>query len=648
MTNRFERYAREDGRPANRFERYAQPESQRMGWGEAALSGAADAITFGWGDELMGVIGGEEARDRSRAHQERARADQSGAFLAGQIGGSFVGGGGIGAGARLAGRAIPALGRAAASAAGRMGPMSRIAAGAGMGAAGGALYGAGDAVDGMRGEGAMTGAMWGAPFGAGGQGVAEVGGRLFGAAGRALSPEARAAHMVGGMQQRFGQTPQNLAQELQNAPAGAMVMDVIPGGPGIVSGAGARPSAEREAMRQALDARNNAATQSAIDDIWSGLGGGGRKSASANIEEMSRQQRTQAAPLYEAALSKPLNAARAQELLGPIVERNPRLFQLAEQRAQAIALSETGQAFTPANPRYWHYLKQGADEAFEALRNPMAGQGGLGPAERRAYARALHGFRFQLGRVLGPEYQQADAIWGGLARQQNAVRLGIDAIDTKADDMALGEVMQAMRRMSPGELAAMRVGALTKMTDMLENAATGTGRADPVRTLIRSQGQRRALQTLFGGERAFDGVMRRLDQHRQLFRNSVETGIGVNSHTADRLLAYQSQVARTNPTGGGIKDMIVRTLTGDAADQYDEAVSNQILQMMRTPARDAAQEITSAGGVERWARGRGLLSRAAKEQQRLATDRQRRALEAITTGLYAPAVGDGAMGYGGL
>lgn len=644
MTNPFGR-GQPQRRDDNPFGR-GNPDQPINAWDAFGL-GAGDAITFGWGDELVDRFGAQGEGERLRNRMEVARAYQGGAFMGGQFAGALGGGAGLSFGGRAA---IGAAGLAptAARVAARMGPLSRIGVGAGTGAAGGALYGAGDSPDGMRLQGAGSGAMFGAAFGAGGQALGEVAGRVGGAIGRSLSPEARAANMIGGMQNRFGQTGDDLATSLRDAPEGAMVLDVIPGGTQIASGAAARPGVEREALRGALDARNVAGVQQSIDDIWQSLGGSARRSGSSTLDDMAKAQKAQASPLYESSLNRPMDMGRAQTLLRPIVERNPRLFALAEERANAIALSETGRRFGPDNPRYWHYLKQGADEAFESLRNPMSGQGGLGPAEQRAYARALHGYRLQLGRILGPEYRQADAIWGGLQRQQNSLRLGFEAVGTKADDLALGDIARSMRRMSAGELETMRLGALAKMSDMLENANSMTGRADPVRALIRNAGQRRVLEQVFGGTQQLNSVIRRLEQRQEMFRNSVEVGVGVNSHTADRLLAYQSQVAQTNPTQGGIKDAVLRMLTGDAADAYNEAVSNQILQTLRTPARQALQEINAAGGVQKWSEGRGLLSRAVRERNRLAQQRQRALASAVTTGLYTPVVGGSVVDFGGM
>lgn len=62
----------------------------RMSWNNAAWRGAQDGITFGFADELAGLTGGEAARDRVRAEQERARAERPGWYTAGQVASAFV------------------------------------------------------------------------------------------------------------------------------------------------------------------------------------------------------------------------------------------------------------------------------------------------------------------------------------------------------------------------------------------------------------------------------------------------------------------------------------------------------------------------------------------------------------------------------
>lgn len=594
------------------------------GAADAFLSGAADTVTFGFGDELMGLVGGEEAMMRSRQRQQALETIHPGWYLGGQVAGGFAGGGGIGAAGRLGLRALGAAGTASRLAQ-QVGLGGRVAAAAAAGGAGGALYGAGSSYDGNRLNAAAQGVVPGALGGALGQ----VGGEAIGAGARALGrfagPEASAASMISGAQRRFGQVGQRFEQDLANAPEGALVMDVIPGGPQLAQGASARASRELEETDRVLRARNQSMAQDTVNDLWSSLNGTPRGSAAASIRQLAESRQQQARPLYEAAFRNPVDPARARALLGETIRRNPRLFRAAEQDAQELMMAEHGTTFNQNDGRYWHYLQQGADQVFERLRSA---QGGLSGNERRVFGRALDQYRTNLRRLLGPEFRRAQAIWSGSTRQAAAVRRGYDAVSTSANDLDLGDIAEEMRRMTPGEREHMRLGALTRLADMIENSQSTSGRANPVRAVLRSEGQRRVLQTLFGGEANLNDVIRRIEQRQQLFDNTTQAGIGLNSHTANRLAARESQVAQTNPFRGG---SIWNRLTGQAADQWDEAVSNQLLRELRMPASTAAQQIQTAGGVQQWARGRGLLS-AAQRQALDAEAYRRRALAGALSG----------------
>lgn len=596
--------------------------------GDAFLSGAADTLTFGFSDELQGALGGgEEETRRIRQRQEALQAMHPGWYLGGQVAGGVVGGGGAGAVGRLGLRALGAS-AAAARLAQNVGVGGRIAGAALAGGVGGAVYGAGSSYDGNRWQAAGQGILPGAVGGALGQGAGEALGAVGRQAARMAGPEANAASMISNAQSRFGQVGQRLEQDLANAPEGALVMDVIPGGPQLVQGASARPSAELPLIDQALRARNQSMAQDTINDLWSSLNGTPRGSAAATIQQLAKSRAAQAKPLYEQAFRSPIDPKRADSLLGEIIRRNPRLFGAAARDAEELMLSETGRVFNKYDGRFWHYLQQGADQVYERLRKT---QGGLSGNERRVFGRALDQYRVQLKRLLGPEFRKAQDIWSSSTRQAAAVERGYEAVKVGANDLELGDIAAEMRRMTPGELEHMKLGALTRLADMIENAQSTTGRSNPVRSVLRSEGQRRVLQTLFGGEAKLSDVIARIEQRQQLFDNAVQSGVGVNSHTANRLAARESQVAQTNPfRGGGIWERI----TGKVADQWDEAVSNQLLREMRMPATDAAKQIADAGGIEQWAQRRGLLAAAQKlalEQERI----RRRALgEALTGNLF--------------
>lgn len=641
-------FGRSGGAAANPFGRHLR--TQETSPLDAALSGAGDAITFGFGDELQGVFFGEEARDASRARQERARAEQPLAFGGGQIGGALLGGGIVGGGLRAGARLIaPRI----ASAAARMGPVSRIAAASGAGAAGGGAYAAGDANGGEA--DVLGGALFGAATGGVGQGVlGELLPRIGGAVARSASPEMRAANMVGRMQERYGQTPANLRQALADAPDNAVVGDVIPGGSSLIAGAGARPSAGRDALRDFYDARNNAMAGRGANAVDRHLLGGEPEDAVAALNRLEATQRADAGPLYARVHAGTVSSVpRPLRDFVAFHDRAGATFRQAvettrETMRRTMGANATDEAMM-SQPLFWHRLLENVQtEVGASIRgariNPLGAPRGSAVADMTQDARALN---TQVRRLLGADFRRAQDIWAGSARSQEAIELGYEAVKPNLNSIELGQLQRRMARMTEGERAYVRLAAANRMKDMIANADTQTGRADALRAITRNAGQRRVLETLFGGSRGLDDLMRELDGQRALFQNSVEAGIGVNSHTADRLLAYQSQVAQTNPTAGGVKSAIVRMLTGDMADQYDEGVSNRILDVMRTPARDALAQIDNAGGVERWARGGGLLSRAARERARGREQRPRRLAQALTGGLYAPVGGEALVGYGG-
>jgi hypothetical protein len=610
--------------------------------GDAFWSGAADTVTFGFGDELMGVFGGEDATMRSRQRQQALQTIHPGWYLGGQVAGGLAAGGGIGAAGRLGLRAVGAAG-SAANLAQRVGFGGRVAAGAVVGGAGGAAYGAGSSYDGNRLNAAAQGVLPGAIGG----GLGQAGGELIGAGARALGrfagPEASATSMISGAQRRFGQVGQQLETDLANAPQGALVMDVIPGGPQIAQGASGRASRELPETDRILRARNQTMAQDTVDDLWSNLNGTPRGSASATVRQLSATREQQARPLYRRAEQQRINESAADRRLGEIVRRNPFLFRESAQDFQEILASEGIDAADRGSVRYWHALQRGADRAFERLRNT---QGGLSGEQRRIYGRALSTYRAQLVRLTGGtrgDFAQAQAIWSGATRQAAAVRRGYEAATPSANDLELGDLADEMRRMTPGEREHMRMGALTRLADMIENNQSTSGRSNPVRAVLRSEGQRRVLQTLFGGEARLADVIRRIEQRQELFDNTVQAGIGLNSHTANRLAARESQLAQTNPFRGG---SLWSRATGQAADQWDEEVSNQLLRELRLPASDALSQIQSAGGVRQWARGRGLLSAA--QRQALDAERyRRRALgEALSNNLYFGAGGSMVAGGG--
>ena len=119
---------------------------------------ASNSMYAGYGDELVGLALGDEARDNVRNRMALAKERSPSWSLAGDIAGGAVPAVATGGLSAAATRALPFAGR--------------IAAGAGLGAEQAALSASGYADDGDRGEAALDALVPGALFGAGGEAVA--------------------------------------------------------------------------------------------------------------------------------------------------------------------------------------------------------------------------------------------------------------------------------------------------------------------------------------------------------------------------------------------------------------------------------------------------------------------------------------------
>lgn len=627
---------------------------RRIDPGEAFWSGVGDTFTFGFGDELAGLFGGDRARDRMRETLELAQQQQGGWTLAGQLGGGVLGGGLLGGAGRAAfGNAM----RNGASVLSRIGPLGRIGLSAAGGAGGAALYGAGNAQE-DRLQGALNWALPGAIGGGAFRAAGELVGPIFSRAMRGSSPDAVSANLLGEVMRRENITDEQLSANLgrmaQMNRGGTLYDALGESGQHATRGLVARPSAGRRVLGEALEDRTNTAATRAAQDIHQTLADQSLpQNAVSAIQALQTIQERQAGPLYERAWREigRVNPRQMREAVGEVMRRNPDIFDPALRRAQRLSLSETGQVLgDEGDPRFWHYMLQGAQsELGERLRAGRLGVlGGFQGPEAALYTRAVNQFNTIIRRQLGATFREAQDTFSGAARAQEAVQRGYEAVSTNLNSLALGELRQWFRRATPGERQHMRLGAVNRLQDMLANADTGTGGADAVRSILRSDGQRTMLRQLFGGEDGLEELLGRLGHDRQLFQNAARSGVNFNSITASSLEAIDS-IRRniTPPTSPqGIVARLVAPDLRKMAEQQEEAVADNFLRMMATPARDAWLGMGQSGGAGPWARQIGLLDRARRERDRLISYRPREAIEALLgSGLYGGA-GTAAMGPG--
>lgn len=642
---------------------------ERMNPLQAFGSGAADTISFGFGDELLGVGAGaldalqggdfQSTADRVTAESRRRRAlaesQQGGAFLAGQIGGSIVGGGGLGVAGRAAFRAVPMAARAAQG----TNWVGRLGAATASGGAGGALYGAGSGDANNRGEQALLYAGTGAAGGALMSGLGSLIAPHVSSAIRGLSPNRGAAEVIGQAIAREGLTDEQLASRLAEHAAqgrGGMLLDALErSGGDAAMGASRRPSTGVNVLREAMDRRNQAVGPRAQQEVWRELVGSEPEDVAQFIVRMDRVKRSEAAPLYAQAWQEigRVNPERMRATLGETMRRHPELFEPATRRAQLMALAETGQEIADqTDPRYWHYMLQGAERELGArLRAASMGDlRGFAGSEAAIYSRAVNSFNRQVRAALGPTFRRAQDTYAGASAAQDAAELGYSAIAGRLNTLQMGAIMQRVRRMSQPEREAFRAAAANNLQDAIANATKeGANRADALRSIIGTEGKRRMLEGIFG-ERGLSELLRRFDYDRQLLQNSVRTGIDVNSITSQAQAAARAQEALVGaPTSpGGVVNRLLGPQLQRLAERQNEAVSDRVLTLLATPAEDALAMMS------RPAR-RGLLSRSRQSaRDRLLYDsrarasdiasfRERELANALFGGLYSGAFSQGAL-----
>lgn len=617
------------------------------GMARAFASNAADSLSLGFGDEIMGAGAGalsalrggdfQEGFDQqvraSRDRLEEARFWHPGVSIAGSIAGGVALGGGLGLGLR---------GLRAAAALRNLSPVQRIGAAAFAGAGFGGAYGAGsadyqDAAG--RTRSGFIGAGMGAALGGGLQGVGMGGHHLWRNLVRTADPAERAALELGKSLNRSGVDEQGFAQRVRDlqgmetlAPgSNPMVMDALgPSGTDAVMAAATRASAERNIMRDALDARNRGAAERVTSMLWRELGGGRTRSAARTVEELEATQRTQAAPLYAQVYAR-----RVAEVPRPLRDfiafhdRPGAAFGTALQTTRETLRRQLGVNATDEQmmrqPMFWHRLLENVEAevgaTFRAARvNPLGAPRGSAIADMTGDARLLN---TQIRRLLGPEFRQAQDIYAGAARAMEAVELGYSAVSQQGN-LQLGAFMRRLGRMSQSEREHAQFAAISRIADDMARADTGTGRANVLRAVIGNQSKRNVLRELFGGNDNFARVMRVLDYEADLFSNSVNTGIRVNSITADKYLGNQQMFSGAIDSGG-LLGMARQALGREARESYDEQVANEVLRLMRTPLAGA-----DAATVAALPRERGLLSRAMKEAERQRRFRARVGPQAAT------------------
>lgn len=493
----------------------------------------------------------------------------------------------------------------------------------------GALYGAGTGEEaGNRLERAIIGGATGAAVG-GALGVAE--GALRGAvvqspggargASRAMLADALADEGMTGTQ-----AADRIAQARAAGSTGNTVMDVAQGGrvlglyddvtnsPNAMQAAAKTQVTERQmGVRGPLGEMTAPGQYERLIGRLGELSGVGDKRAVQTLANITARRSKDAAPAFNAAwkfdpaADDAVRGMFAEVAQTPLFrEAWPRAIKIAESKARGIPtpkLNElidetTGELRAIPNMQFMHYLKEGMDDAVNAAYR--GGDGNLGSA----YKEVRNLFRDTL-KTQNQAYKSALDAFAGEKALEEAVDMGGQAMLKSAD-----EFTAALNGLSASEKDAFRVGAVTKIADVLGKPRRGPAR--DVAGAMNSPEFIRKLAALMPDDAARQKWFAFADIEEAKSRTAQ---VQLNSRTAGRQEVSQMMDANEN--------------AGRALSDVGQGMSGGIWNMFVAAIQRVSKPIAEAAKRQR---------RNAMGQMLMQTDQQ---AEAFLRGLDArpPAIG---------
>lgn len=553
---------------------------------DAATTGAGDALTLGWGDELSGLMGMDT--DAIRQRQDALAESNPIASTVGAIGG----------------------GLALAGPLGRIGP-SAMAQGQGLGVralAGGleggilgGLYGAGAADENSRVAGAATGGAIGGAAGIAFPLVAAGAGRAYEAFrnARAVDPIARqagiapeTARTLGGILDADGALGPQGQVAMSRAGRERMLVDAGPTAQGVLDTTIQRGGPGARVAREAIDARvsrDSASLSRALDDAL-----GSPQGVATTREGIRTGTSAARRAAYDAAYSQPINyadprAMRVEELVkgrvpGSAISRANQLMRAEGHESQQILarLADDGSVAFERLPdvRQLDYITRALNDLAEAGEGAgaMGGQNALG----RAYQNLSRDIRDNL-RNLVPEYGKALETAADPIRRSKAVELGSKLLSR---GMARDEAAMAIKGMTGPEKQAVAQGIRSHIDEAMANVQrTATDPNIDARAALdglkrlSSPANRQKTALVLGEQQA-----KRLFDELERVASSFELRAAVTTNS--RTFGRQAINERVRDMAGA--DGPVRTaMRGEPV-----SATKRIIQALtgETPARQAARE----------------------------------------------------------
>lgn len=614
----------------------------------SAVSGAADTVTFGFGDELAaGLATGIDSLPGGRGNgygdnlalirsqQAKAQEDNPKSYLAGQIGGG-VAQGLVAGGAGALPAAETLLGKVGFGALTGTGMGGIYGVGSGTDAKSRAYEGVKDAlIGGLTGGAFPVAAAW-----AGGQYKAIVNALAGHSAAKTVGATPAVIRMLGNVMDADGTlSPQGQANMAAAGPE-AMLADAGPNTKAILDTAIQRGGPGAVAARQAIADRSGRAATAIGNTLDTNLGAPeGVTAARTAIRTGSAQARDDA---YKSAYATPIDYSHqtGQTIEHIVKSRVPKsaidaandlMRTEGAQSKQILAkVADDGSVTFERLPdvQQLDYITRGLNEVADQAN----GAGALGgtTAKGRAYSSLAQELRGHLKHLV-PEYGNALETAGDPIRRSKAVEMGSKLLSSGT---TRDQVAEAVQGMTQAERDAVAQGvrshlddAMANVTRTLQDGDTGAREAIKALKALSSRANREKLETVIGKDKA-DALFADIDQASTSF--DLRASVTENSKTYARQATDRriDQMTAPGPIG-----TLAQGKPLNAAQRVAQAITGQ------TPERIAAkQDALYSQIADLLTRGQGQSQAAFSAVQRLGTTDAATKLmaERIARGLGGP------------
>lgn len=540
-------------------ERRRRTQQPKLSRGESVLSGATDAATLGFGDELKGGIDAgvaafrgqdagrayQQSVDASRAYQRRAAEDNPVSYLGGQFGGSLVPGTALLRG----GKAVLAGSRSLNALATQRPLVSLIGGGAAGGAVGGGVYGAGAATEGNRLQGAQDGAVSGAAFGAAAGPAFRAAGATVNALAAPLRPAVRAMtpaplrkpvgevvdRSLDRMAKRRGLTEEaadQIAQEAEATGRNPLAAQVL-GEPGLTRlQANARaPGRSGQMVADAVRGERNQQAARLTKDFDTVLPQASARQATGEIADQFEEA---SKTLYQPVLAREVDGEKMQAVAA-VLQRLPNAVKERAAGVAARLAQAEGSGAQMTSAQQLHLLKRALDDTLSTMRRE-----GLGADEFRAYTRLKRDFLTALDDAI-PGYGDARRTWGGISEAREAMEFGQDFLTMRVD-----ELTDYARGLSDAQRRYLEIGIRDRLEQLVSDVGSAPTRTNLAGKLEAGRVQERLRAVL--GDRA-DNLLRRIGAESRDFRDQSRVLPSVNSPTSNVFNDLLDQAASVSPQG---------------------------------------------------------------------------------------------------